>query len=214
MFPHKSSTPRLIHALAFLFSLCTARLLFAQEGTDAAAKRAASSLVRPGDQIALRFLREPQMSATVGVNERGDAPFPKLGMLHVAELTISQVEDTLRSRYAEYLRAPELDIAVLRRVTVNGEVKVPNVYMVDINSTVRDAIAKAGGITENGSSGRVAIVRDGRRTSAKGWEREQGTRMDLQSGDQVLVGRKPWVVINFFSVVSTAVILITLYRTI
>lgn len=209
-----SSTPRWWYAVAFLFSLYAPNALGAQSPVDGAAKRAATALVRPGDQISVRFLREPQLSAAVGVNEQGEAPFPKLGMVQVAQMTISQVEDTLRARYAEYLRAPELDIAILRRITVNGEVRVPNVYLVDINSTVRDAIAKAGGLTENGSSSRVAIVRDGRKISAKGWEREMGPSMDLLSGDQVLVGRKPWVVINFFAVVSTAVVLITLYRSI
>ena len=58
----------------------------------------------------------------------------------------------------------------------------------------------------------MAIVREGTRISAKGWERDQGARMDLLSGDQVLVGRKPWLLINIFPVVSTAVVLITLYR--
>lgn len=212
MFPHKSSTPRALYAPALILCLCAGRVLPAQDPYSDAAKRAAAGLVRPGDQISLRFLREPQMSAVISVSDRGDAPFPKLGLLRVDQLTISQLEDTLRTRYAEYLRSPELDIAVLRRVTVNGEVKVPNIYLVDISSTVRDAIAKAGGLTENASSSSVAIVREGKRMSAKGWEHDQGTRMDLLSGDQVFVGRKPWVVINFFSVVSTAVVLITLYR--
>jgi polysaccharide export outer membrane protein len=203
-----------LKALAFALCFCTARILAAQDVADSIARRAATARVRPGDQISVKFLREPQMSAAVGVNERGEAAFPKLGMLQVAQLTIAQVEDTLRSRYAEYLRAPELDITVLRRVTVIGEVKQPNVYYVDMTSTVRDAIARAGGLTENGAAGRVSIIREGRRISAKGWDREQGgsRRLDLLSGDQVLVGRKPWVLINIFPVVSTAVVLITLYR--
>src|SRR5204862_36777 len=83
----------------------------------------------------------------------------------------AQLQDTLRTRYSEFLRDPELEVAVLRRVVVNGEVKVPNVYLVDVSSTVRDVIAKAGGLTESGSASRVSIVRDGKRLSVKGWER-------------------------------------------
>jgi protein involved in polysaccharide export with SLBB domain len=176
-----------------------------QNGTDASA-RAASARVRAGDRVALNFLRDRELSGEVTVNERGEAPFPKIGLLRVTDMTIAQLQDTLRARYAEYLRTPEIEIAVLRRVVVNGEVKVPNVYMVDGSSTVRDVIARAGGLTEAGARTKVAIVRDGERIPLRGWERDIGEASDLQSGDQVIVGRKSWFTMNALSVISTAVL--------
>jgi protein involved in polysaccharide export with SLBB domain len=195
----------LITVLAALI-VCVPSVAVGQTGTESPAQRAAATRPRAGDQIMLNFLREPQLNANLGINERGEAVFPKLGILRVSPLTISQLEDTLRTRYAEFLRTPELQVVVMRRIVVNGEVKLPNVYMLDGASTVRDAVARAGGITESGSRGKVAIVRDGQRIKVKGWESDQGPASDLQSGDQVVVGRKSWLIMNMLPVISTAVL--------
>ncbi|HEY8176498.1 MAG TPA: polysaccharide biosynthesis/export family protein [Gemmatimonadaceae bacterium] len=206
---HRFCTPRAAHALIALLCIATSIPVRAQD-IDGAAQRAATLRVRPGDRIDLHFLREPQLTGSFSVNEKGEASFPKLGAINVAHMTSAQLQDTLRTRYSEFLRAPEFEVAVLRRVVVNGEVKVPNVYLVDVSSTVRDVIAKAGGLTESGSASRVWIVRSGKRQSVKGWERGEGPTMDLVSGDQVLVGRKSWLELNFLPAVSTAVVVTTL----
>lgn len=177
----------------------------AQNGADAS-DRAASATLRTGDRVVLHFLRERELSGEVTVNERGEAPFPKIGLMRVTDMSIAQLQDTLRARYAEFLRVPELEIAVLRRIVVNGEVRIPNVYMVDGASTVRDVIARAGGLTDAGSRGKVAIIRDGVRIPVKGWERDVGPSSDLRSGDQVIVGRKSWFTMNALSVISTGVL--------
>lgn len=179
----------------------------AQEaGIATASQRAASARVQPGDRIILRFLRDRELSDSLVVNERGESAFPKIGVLRVSDMTISELQDTLRTRYSEFLRLPEFQIAVLRRIVVNGEVRMPNVLLVDGSFTVRDVIARAGGITESGDRKKVAIIRDGQRISVKDWDRSQGSEIDLRSGDQVLVGRKNWLVMNALSVVSTGVL--------
>jgi protein involved in polysaccharide export with SLBB domain len=124
------------------------------------ARRAATLRVQPGDRIALIVLRERELTDTVMVNERGEAAFAKLGMLRVDSLTMTQLQDTLRTLYGQFLRNPAIEISVLRRVAVNGEVRYPNVYMVDVSTTLRDVIAKAGGVTDNGNKKKVDIVRD------------------------------------------------------
>lgn len=175
-------------------------------GTSEAATRSASAFVRAGDHVVLQFLREPQLNAEIVVNERGEAAFPKLGMVPVTHLSIAALRDTLRVRYSEYLRSPEIQVAILRRIVVNGEVRLPNVYMIDLSSTVRDAIARAGGLTEMGNRKNVFIVRNGERIKVRNWEVEASVAGDLQSGDQLVVGRKNWLSVNFLPVVSTAVL--------
>ena len=195
---------RVLNALALVLSL--GGVAYGQNGTDDAAKRSANTRVRPGDRVALLFHRDRELSADVSVNEHGEAAFPKIGMIRVAQMTIGQLQDTLRARYAEFLRVPELDVQVLRRIVVNGEVRVPNVYMVDGASTVRDVIARAGGITEAGNKNNVSIIREGASIKVKGWDRGTEAATDLQSGDQVIVGRKSWLSMNLLSVVSTGVL--------
>jgi len=176
------------------------------------ARRAAAETLRPGDVIQLQFTLDRELNSSIVVNERGEAVFPKLGALPVTRFTIGTISDTLRSRYAEFLRNPELDVAVLRRVTVNGEVRLPNVYMVDVTSTVRDAIAKAGGLLETAQKSSVVIVRGNQRIRVPDWDRNVGPLADLRSGDQVVVGRKPWLVLNALPVISTSVIVIGLIQ--
>jgi protein involved in polysaccharide export with SLBB domain len=183
------------------------------QSIEDAARRAAMELLRPGDRIELQFRRDRELNSTVNVNERGEAVFPKLGNLNVAQVSIGGLQDTLRARYSEFLRAPEFEVTVLRRVVVIGEVRLPGVYMVDVASGVRDAIARAGGlIPETASRKDVAVVRNGRRTKVKNWDRSQGPETDIQSGDQVVVGRKNWLVLNALPVISTSVIVIGLIR--
>jgi protein involved in polysaccharide export with SLBB domain len=112
----------------------------------------------------------------------------------------------LRARYSEFLRVPELEVSVLRRVVVNGEVKLPNVYMVDGTSTVRDVIARAGGILETGNRNDISVMRNGERIRVRNWDRDQSSLADLESGDEVIVGRKSWLVLNSLSVISTGVL--------
>ncbi|HUF64405.1 MAG TPA: polysaccharide biosynthesis/export family protein [Gemmatimonadaceae bacterium] len=196
-----------------LVALAGVAPLRAQDVTDEAVRRAASAQLRPGDRIELQFRRDRELNSSIAVDERGEAVFPKLGVLDVAELTIAGLQDTLRSRYAEYLRHPELEVTVLRRIVVNGEVRAPNVYMLDVASSgVRDAIARAGGLLETSNKSKVYVVRDGQRVHVRSWENSRGPETDLQSGDQIIVGRKSWLTLNALPVISTSVIVIGLIR--
>lgn len=203
-----------LHALAaFLGVLLIAGELRSQVQPDEAARRAASTTIRAGDRIELQFRRDRELNSSVNVNERGEAVFPKLGILSVSDITIAALPDTLRLKYSQFLRHPELEVTVLRRVVVNGEVRAANVFMLDIASSgVRDAIARAGGLLETSDRKKVFIVRDGRRIHARNWETSTGPEMDLHSGDQVLVGRKNWLTLNALPVISTSVIVIGLIR--
>lgn len=196
----------------FLSALTHPTSVGAQSAVEETARRAASAKLRPGDRIDLFFRRDRDLNASIGVNERGEAMFPRLGAIEVAQLTIAQLQDTLLSKYATYLRNPEIEVNVLRRVTVNGEVKQPNVYMVDLTSTVRDAIARAGGLLETASRGKVYVVRDGQRIRVSDWDRSDGPSTDLVSGDQIVVGRKAWLTLNALPVISTSVIVIGLIQ--
>jgi polysaccharide export outer membrane protein len=120
--------------------------------------------------------------------------------------------DTLRARYREFLKEPEVEVVVLRRVVVNGEVRMPNVYMVDLTSSVRDAIARAGGLLETANKKNVVIVRDGAQRRVGTWESNQGPESDLMSGDQIIVGRKSWFLLNALPLISTSVIVVGLIQ--
>ena len=168
-------------------------------------------MIRPGDRIELQFRRDRELSTAVTVNERGEAVFPKVGAMTVSRVAIGDLQDSLVHRYSEFLRAPELQVSVGRRIVVLGEVRAPSVYFVDVSSTVRDAIATAGGVLET-SNKKVTVIRGSVRQRVKNWEQSNGPETDLHSGDQIVVGRKNWLTLNALPVISTSVIVIGLIR--
>lgn len=188
-------------------ALCAASQLRAQDSTKAAAAvRAGEARVQPGDRVAVKVFREAGLSDDVMVNSRGDIVLAKVGTVHAASVTIGALEDTLRARYGAFLRNPDVSITVLRRIVVIGEVRRPDIYFVDLSSTLRDVIARAGGITEIGNPGRVSIIREGATIPAPHWQDDISRAADLQSGDQVYVGMRSWFERNAFAIASTGVL--------
>lgn len=166
--------------------------------------RAPAVLVAAGDRVRLKIWREPTLSDEFTVDERGEVAFPRLGVFHVAGMSIAGLHDSLLTRYAEYLRDPSVSVTVLRRVGVQGQVRAPNLYYVDATKTLREVLTEAGGITEAGDARGVAIVRDGR--AFRVGRASMGTAMaaDLRSGDQVVVPRRSWWSRNAIAALSTA----------
>ena len=193
--------------LASLFS--GASMAHAQDDVPPAAARAASARVEPGDEVIVKISREPLLGDTVIVNARGEIALAKIGTVLATSMSIRALEDTIRARYAQFLREPAVNLLVLRRVAVNGEVSKPNVYYVDVATTLRDVIARAGGITEIGDESRVSIVRRGVRIAAPAWREDYSLASDLHSGDEIVVGRRSWLSRNAISFASTAIFVVS-----
>jgi protein involved in polysaccharide export with SLBB domain len=127
---------------------------------------------------------------------------PKIGIVNASALSIGAFRDTVRARIAEFLRDSPIELVVLRRVSVNGDVAKPNVYYVDVTTTVRDLIARAGGVTDAGNANDVVVIRDGHRIPVRDWQRDRSETSDLRSGDQVVVARKSWLSMNVLPALS------------
>jgi polysaccharide export outer membrane protein len=193
--------------LTTLSTLVLATRAFAQTPAPvqpAGFARVAASHPQPGDRIAVHIVGEPYLSDTMMINERGDAPFAKLGVIHVTDLSIEALQDTLMARYSKFLRTPAIELSVLRRISVEGEVYHPNVYFIDVATTLRELISRAGGMTEAASRDNVSIIRDGKRTPIPNWQSDLSVTSDLRSGDQVVVGRKSWLALNLIGAISAA----------
>src|SRR5690606_23678323 len=166
-------------------------------------------LIQAGDQIVLSIWREPDLSGTFGVDAQGTVVLPRIGPIEASTMTGVELQDTVREAFARYLRNPSIEIQVLRRVGVQGEVRTPGLYMVDLTKTLREVISEAGGITEFGNPNRISIERDGQRIALHDDERARFRAAELQSGDQVFVGRRSWFEINSLAIVSTAAVVVS-----
>lgn len=165
--------------------------LAAQGGADTVAHpTGAAATPRPGDRIALKIWNEPEMSDTFNISERGEAVLPKLGAVHVTSLPLMALQDSLRRAYAVYLRNPSVEIAVLRRIGVQGEVRQPGIYLADLTVGLPEIIARAGGYTDAGNPRNIVIVREGKQIRYGRRDREGILVSELQSGDQVFVRQR------------------------
>ena len=181
--------------------------------TSTPAHRAAAALIQPGDRIVLRVWREPTLSDTATVDQNGDAVLPRLGVLPLATQSIATLPDTLRARYAEYLKNPSIEVTVLRRIGVLGEVRNPDLYWVDVTMTLPNMIARAGGITGVGNTNNVKLVRGGNVVRIRDLERAGTLAADLRSGDEIVVGRSSWLSLNALTVVSAVGVLFSIVVT-
>jgi protein involved in polysaccharide export with SLBB domain len=170
--------------------------------------RDTGEVVRAGDLIRLKIWREPDMSGDVAVDEQGVATLPRLGPRRVADLPPDSLKRALIRDYSKYLRDPAIDITLLRRITVVGAVRTPNVYHVEPTMTVADALALAGGASPEGKVDQVELRRRDRGPVVK---LTRGTRLSdtpIRSGDELFVPERSWFSRNaglVFGAVGTSI---------
>lgn len=176
-------------------------------GTDIAS-RAALMRARTGDRVVVHVYGDPTLSDAATLDEKGRIMLPRIGMIQADAMTIAALRDTVRARLSAVLRDPAIEVSVLRRVIVSGEVIKPGVYYADLTSTLAELVAQSGGLKETAKASKVYLIRDGQRRRIKGWESDQSEAADIHSGDQILVGRMRWLELNIipFASVSTAIV--------
>ena len=168
----------------------------AQSSLGELAQRAAMLKPVPGDRVTMHVYGDPTMSDASTVDERGRIVLPRVGMIQADAYTAAELRDTVRARAATILREATVEVNVMRRIVVSGEVVKPGVYYAELTSSFGEMVAQAGGLRETGHSGKVYLVRGATRTAVKDWAADQSPAADLHSGDQILVGRKSWVALN------------------
>jgi polysaccharide biosynthesis/export protein len=104
--------------------------------------------------------------ATAGIDylveQDGDIVLPTIGRTHVAGLTIRQATDFLEKKYSPFYVKPYVLLKVTnRRVIVfpgsPGAARV--IPLVNNNTTLIEALASAGGITEDGKAWNIKVIR-------------------------------------------------------
>ena len=100
---------------------------------------------------------------SVRVSHEGKISLPLLGEIGVSGLTISGLEKELATRYAKYIRSPQVGVLISeyrQRVSVIGAVQKSAVFELTGPKTVIDMLAMAGGVTDRAGT-QVHIYRQG-----------------------------------------------------
>jgi protein involved in polysaccharide export with SLBB domain len=171
--------------------------------TDASVARsdaAANAILYPGDLVRLKIWREPDLSGDFSVDEHGLAVFPKIGQVHVTDITTDSLRRMLVGTYSQYLRDPSIEVTMLRRVTVLGSVKNPGLYPVDPTMTISDVLALAGGADPNGNQDKLELIRGGKRQPMRFTERTPVSETAIRSGDELFLPERSWIARNGYIV--------------
>ena len=126
----------------------------------------------PGDQLVLILTGDVELAHTLDVTREGFVVIPQVGQLHVANLTLGQLEDLLYARlgrvYSGVRRGggtTRFSVSVSRlrsnQVFVVGDVVAPGSYRVSSAGTALTALYAAGGPSLSGSLRGVEVRRGG-----------------------------------------------------
>jgi polysaccharide export outer membrane protein len=140
--------------------------------------------------------READLTGVFAVDDRGVVTLPLVGEYRVEGLSYSELRIALLDSYRQYLQNPSIEVTVLRRISILGEVRSPGVYQVDATVSLFGALALAGGITQNGNPDKIQLIR-GEATVVENVPPSSVIgSTEIRSGDQLVVGQRGWVARN------------------
>ncbi len=118
-----------------------------------------------GDTLHIAVWQNDDLAQDVIVRPDGMISFPLVGDVQAEGLTLSMLREELTNGLKEFIRMPEVSISVKRlgasKVILLGQVVYPGVYAVSGKRTVLEAIALAGGFTNDAVASSVILVRGG-----------------------------------------------------
>jgi Periplasmic protein involved in polysaccharide export len=156
----------------------------------------APELLRPGDIIKLNVWREPEWSGEFTINENGIAVLPRLGEVHVTNMSADSLRRFLVDSLGRYLRNPSIEVTPLRTVQVLGAVQKPGLYPVPPSMTIGDVLAVAGGATSDGQPDRAVLRRDGKDLTMSLHSTTRLADTPVRTGDQIFVPQRSWAARN------------------
>ncbi|HET7234593.1 MAG TPA: polysaccharide biosynthesis/export family protein [Longimicrobium sp.] len=163
----------------------------AAQVSPSAALAADSAVLTPGDVIRIAVFRQPEFSGDFAVGPEGTIQHPLLADVSVVGVPRHVVRDRLRQALSRYERDPSFVFGYLYRIAVGGEVRLPNLYTLPPETTLGQAVAAGGNVTEFGRLDRVYVLRDGREIVVNLQRPDAATAsMRIHSGDQIRVARR------------------------
>jgi polysaccharide export outer membrane protein len=142
--PRSANAPRkLMRTGVFLGALAFSSPTLAESAADGRAYRLA-----PGDRLTMTVLGQADLSGDVLVDGQGNILLPIIGPIKVEDLTPFECQKLIHDRLADgIINQPSVSVRIseLRPLYVLGDVRAPGAYSFRYGSTVKSAVAAAGG---------------------------------------------------------------------
>ncbi len=162
--------------------------------------------LNPGDKLVIAVWRNAELSCECLVAGDGTVIHPLYREVTVTGVSLSVVEDRLRTFLSRYTQTPQFVIQPLVRIIIGGEIRTPDVYSVPPETTIAQAVAIAGGPTERGRLEKIKVIRDRQEINMDlSRPDSDATLLQIRSGDQVIVGRRGTTVREVIAPVASTV---------
>jgi len=181
---------------AFLALLASAALAGPVVAQEKAVGTSEQAVLLPGDSIRVVVWRKPEFSGDFEIAPDGTITHPLFRAVQVAKIPFATAEQNLRRFLSGFEDNQQFVMEPLLRVAVSGEVTRPQVFAVRPETSIGEALARAGGPNTNGARNRVRLLRlqpNGQQTQLtldlQSAGRNDGT-LPVRSGDQIIVDKK------------------------
>ena len=135
------------------------------------------------DILQISVFQVNDLNSAVQVSQDGSITLPLIGKVQVAGRTIYETEQIIAGKLRQkYLQSPQVSVSVKtygKRLTISGAVGSPKVLADDGNTTLSQAIANAGGVSDIGNSDRVHVARS----------RDQHVQDEVYNLDDIQAGK-------------------------
>jgi polysaccharide biosynthesis/export protein len=166
-------------------------------------------LLRPGDVFDLQFEFTPEFNQSVTVQPDGFVTLKGVGDTYVQGKSVPELTETLKESYAKFLAKPVLTV-VLKEFEkpyfiANGQVEKPGKYDLRGDTTVVEALAMAGGLSNAAKNSQVLLFRrvsqewvEAREIDVKKMLNGKNLNEDvhLKPGDMIYVPKSKWSTIR------------------
>jgi polysaccharide export outer membrane protein len=171
-------------------------LAFPASGQTAARATGEQSTLAPGDSVRIVVWRKPELSGDFVVAPDGSITHPLYRAVKVGGVPFAKAEASVRTFLTQFDENPQFVMEPLVHVAVSGYVTRPTVFAARPETSIGEAVARAGGADENGARNHVRVIR----LEANGQQSQMildlsnpnGTdgTLPIRSGDQIIVDKK------------------------
>ena len=179
-----------------ILSLAFGLLAFARSVSAQDAAGGTQNVLTPGDSVRITVWRKPEFSGDYVIAPDGSITHPLFRSVKVAGLPFARAEAALRTFLSQFEDNPQFVMEPLIRVAVSGEVTRPSVFAARPETTIGEAVARAGGPTQYAARNRIRLLR----LTPNGQQQQtlinlqdpngSGGTTPLRSGDQIVLDRK------------------------
>jgi len=155
--------------------------------------------VGSGDVLEISVWKEPDLSRRLVVPPDGVIAFPLIEAINVTNLTVADLTKIVSQRLSEFV--PDVPVTVMLveinslRAYVIGKVNKAGEFPIEMDTSVMQILAKAGGLNPFASRGNIKVLRQGNNKIIKipfdYGQVEKGVNLEqnifLKAGDVVVV---------------------------